>query len=48
MTLRAPHGWKWLELFYNEVCKSLDYPDSVLQCTEFEKAYFDKPTARLD
>jgi hypothetical protein len=48
MALRAPHGWEWAELFYNEVCKSPDYPDSVLDRTGSEKVYCDKPTARVE
>jgi hypothetical protein len=48
LTLRPDHSRKVVELFYNNICQSREYPETVLDSSVPQKLYYNHATARLE
>lgn len=48
LSLRPDHSRKMVELFYNNICKSRVYPETVLDSSVPQKLYYNHARARLE
>jgi hypothetical protein len=48
MTLRPDHSRKVVELYYNNICQSRQYPETILSISVPQKLYYNHATAKLE